>query len=88
MAQLGGESAKMWEELRSRAVVEYIQGTWQCLLEHQTNQRFYYDSSTGAHQWEPPSLAGEGQDVDDVGDHGQDCGAGGVGYGHEVRGVL
>ena len=61
MAQLGGESGKMWEELRLRAVVEYIQGTWQCLLEHQTNQRFYYDSSTGAHQWEPPSLAGEWQ---------------------------
>ena len=46
MAELNS-SGKMWEQLRQNAVVEYMHGDWECLLEHQANQRFYYNKSTG-----------------------------------------
>ena len=46
MAELN-QSSSMWSELRSHAVVEYMHGDWECLLEHQANQRFYYNKSTG-----------------------------------------
>ena len=58
MAQLQ-ESSEMWAQMRTHAIIEYVQGDWQCLLEHTTNQRFYHDISTGKHQWEPPQLHGE-----------------------------
>ena len=58
MAQLQ-ESSEMWSQMRQHAIIEYVQGDWQCLLEHTTNQRFYHDTSTGKHQWEPPQLHGE-----------------------------
>ena len=31
----------------------------ECLLEHQSNQRFYYNKATNASQWEPPQVTGD-----------------------------
>jgi len=58
MAELN-QSATMWSQLRQHAVVEYMHGDWECLLEHQANQRFYYNKATGASQWEPPQVTGD-----------------------------
>ena len=56
MAELN-QSSSMWSELRSHAVVEYMHGDWECLLEHQANQRFYYNKSTGKYLSEGASIA-------------------------------
>ena len=49
----------MWAQMRKHAIIEYVQEDWHCLLEHTTNQRFYHNTLTGMHQWEPPQLHGE-----------------------------
>ena len=49
-----GETAELWKVLHARSDVVQVRGDWSEMGDRQTSEKFYFNATTQAYQWESP----------------------------------